>query len=45
MPTLREATNPNRKLRPNVLRGMAAAFILALAVFVTMFLIAVMSVA
>jgi hypothetical protein len=44
MTALREATNSNHRLRPKVLLGMTAMFILVLAVLVTMFLVAVISV-
>jgi hypothetical protein len=44
MTTLREATNSNHTLRPKVLLGVTTMFILVLAILVTMFLVAVVSV-
>lgn len=44
MTTLREATSSNHTLRPTVLLGMTVMFILVLAVLVTLFLVAVISV-
>ena len=44
MTTLREAISMNHRLRPKVLLGMTIMFILVLAILVTMFLVAVMSV-
>jgi hypothetical protein len=44
MTVLSQATTSNHRLRPRVLLGMAVIFILVLAVVVTMFLVAVISV-
>jgi hypothetical protein len=44
MTALREATNSNQSLRPKVLLGMTAMFIVVLSVLVTMFLVAVISI-
>ena len=44
MTTLSEATNSNHTLRSKVLLGVTTMFILVLAILVTMFLVAVVSV-
>jgi high-affinity K+ transport system ATPase subunit B len=44
MTILREATSSNHNLRPKVLLGMTVMFILVLGVFVTMLLVAAISV-
>lgn len=44
MTTLREEISSNHTLKPKVLLGMSIVFILALAVLVTIFLVAVISV-
>jgi hypothetical protein len=44
MTTLRAATNSNHPLRSKLLLGVTTMFILVLAVLVTMFLVAVVSV-
>jgi hypothetical protein len=44
MTILREAMSSNHIVRPKVLLGMAVMFILVLGVFVTMFLVAAISV-
>lgn len=44
MTTLREAINSNHNLRRGILLGLSLTFIVGLAIFATMFLIAVVSV-
>jgi hypothetical protein len=44
MTALREATSSNHRLRPKVLAGVTAMIILVLAVSVTLFLVAMISV-